>query len=201
MQRCNRANGLTLGLILLLGAVLLAGAQNPAAGVSGSAYRRRREWLARPRCPGCALRAGPSSSPTADRLHWALCLPAPPGIAIPASRGKAGLLPGPGEPGRRCPANREAGAHARSGRPATDRCGRLHRRHRSRTDLRLRAFSISKRLPTCRILLRATSATCCPSTPAWSRIWPGRPMWRDRPPTQRSTCWTASTSAPRSAAR
>jgi hypothetical protein len=32
MQRCNRANGLTLGLILLLGAVLLAGAQNPAAG-------------------------------------------------------------------------------------------------------------------------------------------------------------------------
>src|ERR1035438_3327482 len=32
MQRCNRANGLKLGLILLLGAVLLAGAQNPAAG-------------------------------------------------------------------------------------------------------------------------------------------------------------------------
>src|ERR1039458_7534018 len=33
MQRCNGGNGLILGLILLLGAVLLAGAQNPAAGV------------------------------------------------------------------------------------------------------------------------------------------------------------------------
>src|ERR1017187_2405957 len=33
MQRWYRGNGLILGLILLLGAVLLAGAQNPAAGV------------------------------------------------------------------------------------------------------------------------------------------------------------------------